>query len=106
LSVHPGSNDSSLQQFVDRYGRGPISHATDFFLCSYQQIGFRLFCSDFGETVITEDPQHHVSTVSIDMVTPFQYWSMLQGLGLFGFPRGQILTPGPIHQAILENLPS
>jgi hypothetical protein len=33
LSAHPGSNDSSLQQFVDHYGRGPfLTPLTSFYV--------------------------------------------------------------------------
>jgi hypothetical protein len=43
LSAHPDSNDSSLQQFVNRYGRGPfLTRLTSFYVhinkCSYQQM--------------------------------------------------------------------
>ena len=49
--------------------------------------GFRIVCED-GLAYINEDPQHHVKTVPITLVTPFSVWRMYPGQWHLYIPLG------------------
>jgi hypothetical protein len=49
--------------------------------------GFQIVCGD-GLAIITEDPQYHVRTVGVDVVSPFALWKMLSGEWFLYIPLG------------------